>query len=385
MLLRATVLSLLIASPVFAAVSTSPPASGAPSLDLIVFAPPPREATCAGGRATPVLEAAALHPRAVPTASTIAPVIASLAPSEETVVTAKASKDDVLTFAIDADGRPTDIRKVGPGRSSDASDPSIAALASWRFASGAPASGCQVALTSQRVPLVQARRADLLELIAFERRNTPPAVREAVSKVGDCGLAPRRLPKTIAYPDLRRFNDRDLNPAWAAVTYDIDADGAPRDVRVETQSGDPALADAAAAAIAGSRFQPGKPVKACYGTFAATPRDTPAPPRPTLTSFERPGDKCDVTKAALNLPAAKNYPRAYAARKVAGWAYLRFDVAPWGQVGNVEVLASEPSAAFGEAARGLLWSAHPAAPAEGYRGCIVPVVYAIPDPEPIFD
>ena len=92
-----------------------------------------------------------------------------------------------------------------------------------------------------------------------------------------------------------------------------------------------------------------------------------------------------MTKADLNLPAAKNYPRAYAARKVGGWAYLRFDVAPWGQVGNVEVLASEPTAAFGEAARSLLWSARPSAPAQGYRGCVVPVVYAIPEPEPVFD
>jgi TonB family protein len=381
--LRVIVLSLLIGSPAYAVVPAPPPPGS--GWDVSVFDPAPREATCLGGRTAPVLEAAVLHPRAVPGGLVVAPVIDSLPPSEEVVVIGTAAKSDVLLFGIDAEGRPFDIRRVGPGRSSDAGDLSVAALASWRFAAGEPASGCQVALSSHRVPLVQARRADLLELIAFERRNTPPAIREAVSKAGDCGLAPRRLPKTMSYPDLRRFNDRDLNPAWAAVAYDIDADGAPRNVRIETHGGDPALADAAAAAIAGSRFQPGKPVTACYGTFAATPRDTPAPPRPTIASFERPGDQCDVTKAALNLPAAKNYPRAYAARKVAGWAYLRFDVAPWGQVGNVEVLASEPSAAFGEAARGLLWSAHPTAPAQGYRGCVVPVVYAIPEPEPIFD
>ncbi len=389
MLLRATALSLLIVFPAFAAVSTpiAPqfPAVGAPSMAVTVFDPPPTAVTCAGHRELKVIEAAALHPRVAPMTTPVDPIVVST----DHAPIADPAKDglETLTFSIDAEGRPIDIRRPASDRAFVDAGASIAALAGWRFKPGAAATGCQVWIPARQKPISEASRATLFEVLAFERRNAPLVIRETLSKAGDCGAAPRRVPKTIAYPDLRRFNDRDLNPAWAAVTYDIDADGVPQDVRVETQGGDPALADAAASAIASSRFQPGKPVKACYGTFAATPRDTPAPPRPIAASFERPGDKCDVTKGALNLPAVKsyNYPSAYAARKVAGWAYLRFDVAPWGQVGNVEVLASEPSAAFGDAARSLLWSAHPAAPAEGYRGCIVPIVYALPDPEPILE
>jgi len=378
-MLRVIALSLLIATP---ALAQAPPplplpayAQSSAPMDVITFDPPPREANCEKGHTVQVVEAAALHPRLGSPLPTSSPNNAPFIESDALP----------LSFAVDAQGRPFDIRRAEGGRVVAPSDAALAALASWRFASGAPAMGCKIALTPRRTPIAEANRADLFEIIAFERRNTPALVRETVSKAGDCGTAPRRSPKTLSFPDLRRFDGRDLNPAWAAVTYDLDADGTPRNVRVDAQDGDPALADVAAAAIAGSRFQSGRPVKACYGVFAATPRETPAPPRPALASFERPGDQCDVAKEALNLPPLKNYPRAYADRKVAGWAYLRFDVAPWGQIGNVQVLASEPSAAFGAAAQSLLWGARPTAPPEGYRGCLVPVIYAIPDPEPIID
>ena len=381
-MLRVIALSLLIATPALADVPP-PPLSNAAQMDVVTFEAPPSVATCAGGRAVKVIEATSPHPRLAPAAPIGDPVV--VATDRAPMPNGKTTGIETLTFSVDADGRPLDIRRASAGRGDSDAGATIAALAGWRFEADAPVSGCRVSIASHRVPLAQASRATLFEIIAFERRNAPPLVRETVSKAGDCGIGPRRQPKTIGYPDLRRFNDRDLNPAWAAVVYDIDAAGAPSNVRVEVQGGDPALADVAASAIAESRFLPGRPVQACYGTFAATPRDTPAPPRPDIASFERPGDKCDVTKEALNLPAFKNYPRPYAARKVAGWAYLRFDVAPWGQIGNVQVVASEPSAAFGDAARGMLWTAKPKVPPEGYRGCLVPVIYAIPDPEPIFD
>lgn len=373
-MLRVIALGLLIATPAFADVPP-PPLAPAARMDVITFDPPPREAACDGGRTVRIVESVSPHPR-----------LASALPASSPDGAPFGESDALpLSFSVDAEGRPFDIRRAQSGRLVAPADPSLAALASWRFAPDAPAMGCKIAFATHRTPIAQASRADLFEIIAFERRNTPSLVRETVSKAGDCGIAPRRSPKTIAFPDLRRFDGRDLSPAWAAVTYDVDAGGTPHNVRVETQGGDPALADAAAAAIAQSRFQSGRPVQACYGAFAATPRETPAPPRPDLASFKRPGDNCDVAKEALNLPPAKNYPRAYADRKVAGWAYLRFDVAPWGQIGNIQVLASEPSAAFGDAAQSMLWSARPKPPPEGYRGCLVPVVYALPDPEPILD
>lgn len=376
--LRVIALSLLIGSPAYAMVP-APPSTNA--LEVTTFGPLPTEATCVGGRQLRVIEAAPLHPRT------------GAAPADPIVVVAdgppvpKDAPDEILTFTVNAEGRALDIRRL-TSSFADA-DAVIAAFAGWRFEAGSPIAGCRVSIPTRRAPIQQAGRATLFEIIAFERRNTPSAVREAVSKAGSCGAGARRLPKTIAYPDLRRFNGRDLNPAWAGVVYDIDADGMPRNVRVDSQGGDPALADGAAAAVAASRYLPGKPVEACYGTFAAEPRETPAPSRPkTVTALpegEKAANDCPVTREQLNLPAFKNYPRAYAARKVAGWAYLRFDVAPWGQIGNIQVVDSQPSAAFGQAALSMLWTARPKPPAEGYRGCILPVIYNIPETEPIFD
>ncbi len=216
--------------------------------------------------------------------------------------------------------------------------------------------------------------------MASEGRDSPSPVREALAKAGDCYQPPRRAPDTLAYPDLRRFNDKSVSPPWAGVRYSIDAQGAVRDVKVVAQSGEAAFADAAASSIAESRFYPGTARTGCYATFSAKAKPTPAPARPDLKTFERPGDACDITREAMNTPENKTFPAAYAKRGVAGWAIVRFDVAPWGQIGNVEVLAAQPSDAFGMAARNLVQSARPSPPATGYRGCLVPILYAIPAP-----
>jgi len=205
-------------------------------------------------------------------------------------------------------------------------------------------------------------------------------VREALDKAGNCGQQPRRTPDVIAYPDLRGFNDKSASPAWAGVRYSIDANGAVRDVTIVARGGDAAFADAAASSIAESRFQPGLARTGCHAAFTARPKITPAPPRPDIKVFDRPGDACTLTREAMNAPETKIFPPAYAKTAVAGWAIIRFDVAPWGQIGNVEVVTSQPSDAFGVAARNLVSSSRPSAPATGYRGCLVPIVYAVPPP-----
>ncbi len=285
---------------------------------------------------------------------------------------------DIYTFSIDAEGAVTDLTRLSmptmwPG------DEQAAALATWRFAAGAPAKGCRLDLTPTTVALSEASPAKLFEIIALQGRQAPPAVSEALSKRGDCHKQPVRRPQIVVYPDLRAFDNTSIAPAWAGIQYGIDANGAVRDVTIVARHGEAAFADTAAASVAESRFLSGSPRTACYAVFSASARATPARPRPELKAYKRPGDTCEVTREALNIPEAKMYPPAYAARKVPGWAILRFDVAPWGAVGNIEVLASQPSDAFGAAARNLVANARPNPPASGYRGCLVPVIYAIPD------
>jgi TonB family protein len=275
--------------------------------------------------------------------------------------------------------------KRGPGFAPWSGDPQAAAVAAWRFAPGAPAKGCKLDLAPVQTALADTAPAKLFELLAFEGPNSPPAVHQALAKVGDCGQTPRRAPDTLAFPDLRPFNDKSLAPSWAGIRYSIDADGGVRDVRIVARDGDAAFADTAASSIAESRFRPGPPKTGCYVAFSARSKATPAPARPDTEGFDRPGDDCKITQQAMRLPENKTFPPAYAQRGVAGWAIIRFDVAPWGQIGNVEILASQPSEAFGLAARDLVQSARPSAPATGYRGCLVPVLYAIPARTDDFD
>lgn len=369
--MRGLLLALAVAWPVTATAAVPPP-PGNPNatVRLVSFAQPPASIACADG-AVHLVEGAAPPPKAWQ--AWIPPVGSSSAGSYKPP---EPPTSQAYTFSVDAGGRVMDLKSAG-GQTFWSADEQAAVIASWRFAVGAPASGCRIDLAPTYVPIAQASPARLFEILATEGRNTAQPVHKALAANGDCNT-PRRRPQTIVYPDLRAFDDKHVDPSWAGVRYDIDAAGAVHNVRVAAQHGEPAFADAAASAIAEAKFFPGPPRTACYASFKAMPRATEATPAPKAASFERPDDACKVTREALNIPEAKLYPPAYGKRRVAGWAIVRFDVAPWGQVGAVEVLAAQPSAAFGDAARGLVQSARPTPPASGYRGCIVPIVYAIP-------
>jgi TonB family protein len=360
------------------ALATVPPVPVKGQMTVASFAPPPASVSC-GGREHAVLESAPFHPKAW---QQWTPPVSAIGVAQPAYAPPRPSQS--FTFSIDAKGAVTDIKR-GPGFTPWSADDQAATLASWRFAPGAPAEGCKLDLAPAQTALTDTAPAKLFEILAFERRAAPQAVRDTLGLVGDCNRSPRRAPDLIAYPDLRTFNDKSISPAWAGVRYDIGASGAVRDVQIVASNGDTAFSDAAASSLAESRFQPGPTRTGCYAAFAAKSKATPAPARPDIKAFERPGDACEITREAMNVPENRTFPPAYAARGVAGWAIVRFDVAPWGQIGNVEVVASQPSDAFGMAARNLVQSARPSAPATGYRGCLVPIVYAIPAPIDDFD
>lgn len=369
---RSLLLALAMLSPMSAAAAVLPP-PGNPNapVRLVSFAAPPADIVCATGRVR-LVEGVTPTPKSWQ--SWIPPVGSSSAASYKPPEP-PTSQD--YTFSVDADGRVTDLKSAG-GTTFWVAEDQAATIVTWRFAPGAPASGCKIDLAPTHVPLAQAAPAQLFALLAAEGRNTPLPVRKALTAEGGCGPGSGRRPQTVVYPDLRAFDDKSIDPAWAGVRYDITANGDVRNVRIAAQHGEAAFADAAASAVAEARFFPGPARTGCFAAFRATPKATEAPARPKGETFERPQDSCKVTREQLNIPENKFYPPAYSKRRVSGWAIVRFDVAPWGQVGAVEVLAAQPSAAFGDAARGLVQSARPSPPASGYRGCIVPLVYAIP-------
>lgn len=71
------------------------------------------------------------------------------------------------------------------------------------------------------------------------------------------------------------------------------------------------------------------------------------------------------------------YPDAYRRQGVEGWGIVAYDVAPWGQTGNLRVVASEPSAAFGAAAMETVRAATKEASPQGYSNCVTRVRFVL--------
>lgn len=370
-LILALVQSLL--APV-AANATLPPISvtNKPDARVFSFAPPPVSITCGSG-AVRLVEGSAMPPMLqamwTPPVSSFGPNAWSPPPPPTR---------EVYVFSVTPEGRVIDLKYSRTANIPWSVDEHTAIVASWRFAPGAGAKDCQVDTAPTYAPVAETSPARLFELLADNPRNSNIAFRQALAAGGDCYRDPRRRPQMVVYPDLRPFDDKTVDPPWAGVRYDIDASGAVRNVRVAAQYGQAAFADAAASAMAEAHFFPGSPRTGCYAAFKAAPKATEPPKAPDAASFERPGDDCRITREALKLPDAKMFPGGFSKRRVAGWAIVRFDVAPWGQLGMMKVLAAQPTDMFGEAATMLLMSAHPDPPPTGYRGCVVPIIYAIP-------
>ncbi|PIB96084.1 energy transducer TonB [Caulobacter sp. X] len=350
------------------AATLPPPEDPGATTRVVSFAPPPATVTCVGGTAR-LVEGAPLPPKTWRVWSPPPVPLLDYAPP-------KPPTSQVFTFSVNAEGRVTDLK--GGAASYWGTEDQTAIIASWRFAPGAPRSGCSVDAAPTYVPLAEASPAKLFEIAAVEGRNAAPVVYQALNATGDCYKGVRRRPATWVYPDLRPFDDKSVDPAWAALTFDIDEKGAVRNVKTAVQHGDPALAKATAEATAKSRFLPGPARTGCRTFVKARPAISAPPARPENGAFDRPEDACDITREQMNLPSPMSYPPAFSSRRVGGWAIVRFDVAPWGQIGAVEVLASQPTPAFGNAAHMLVNSARPKPRPTGYHGCIVPIIYQIP-------
>ncbi len=344
------------------------PEDPAATTRVVSFAAPPATVTCAGGTAR-LVEGAPLPPKTWRVWSPPpVPLLDYVPPKPPT--------SQVFTFSVNAEGRVTDLK--GGAASYWGTEDQTAIIASWRFAPGAPLSGCSVDAAPTYVPLAEASPAKLFEIAAVEGRNAAPVIYQTLNATGDCYKGVRRRPATWVYPDLRPFDDKSVDPPWAALTFDIDEKGAVRNVKTAVQHGDPTLTKATAEATAKSRFQPGPARTGCRTFVKARPAISAPPARPENAAFERPEDACDITREQMNLPSPMSYPQAFSNRRVGGWAIVRFDVAPWGQIGAIEVLASQPTPAFGQAAHMLVNSARPKPRPAGYHGCIVPIIYQIP-------
>lgn len=282
-----------------------------------------------------------------------------------------------LSFDIAADGRAFNIRPAGTQRLRFDTRDIMPSLRASRFAAGVVQRGCRITYTPSLQPL------DKADLPMLARVGSSPGQRLDAAgwqqmAPGNCRERPRVAPLLRAYPDRRKLAMVEGQRSWSVVRYDINPEGQPVNLATVISSGD-AVLDAEVRSAASKGRYAGGPRTGCGLMWRTSPATVAAPPIPE--GSDREGNKaCEIDDRWAREPVL-TYPEPYRQRAIEGWAVVRYDVAPWGELGEIKVLATEPSSDFGEAAVNVMRRARFKPQANGLTGCIDRVRFVIRDGE----
>lgn len=278
-----------------------------------------------------------------------------------------------LRFEIAADGRPMSIARDGPPFVMGADD-LLPAFSASRFPAGAR-TGCTVTYRPERVPLGEAPVADLVSYTISPRSGRlPRSGWDRIRQPGTCTDLPRPAALLRAMPDFPKIAGTPGVQDWSLVAYDTDTAGKPVKVRVAESTGNRALDAAAVKAMRASRFSQGARTGCIYPYWRAA-ESLPAPPIPD--NVAAPAATCPEGRD-WQTPPTLTFPEPYGRRRIEGWAVVRYDVAPWGEIGNVSVVAAQPTADFGRQAERVVRSARFRPSAAGRSGCTDRVLFKMP-------
>jgi len=279
--------------------------------------------------------------------------------------------DVTVSFDLDSAGRAFNIRNNTAGRVRMQTGDIMPSLRASRFAVSAALSDCTITYVPVIESLTEAPLETLARLGVAQRARIDKAMWDRMSP-GDCRNRPRAAPLMRAFPDWRKLQRREGTREWSYVTYDLDGGGVPVNVATLISSGDEALDAETRTVAAAGRFAAG-PRNGCVQVWWSGPAAIPAPPIP---SDAEGNPACDIADRWEKAPRLI-YPRAYSQRAIEGWAILRFDVAPWGEIGEIEVLDAQPSSDFGDAAVNVLRAARFKPLESGLSGCVDRVIFRI--------
>ncbi|MHA6721102.1 energy transducer TonB [Sphingomonas sp. RS6] len=291
-----------------------------------------------------------------------------------------------LRFRIDASGRPLDIERSdatsgGPVRSLYYLGNGIApAFASSRFAPQARGN-CTIRFEARRFAAAEAPLPLVMRYFVAPHARHPgeqalfrrmhPADTNCIG-AGSPKLRMRALPA---------FEDIAIAPggwAYAMTAFDIDAKGRPVNVRIIGSDGNAALDRASVEAVRQSRYAPEARHGCTYPYYRTSEATIAAPVVPDKAAFKPADAQCPDEDTDWKMMPKLAFPAGFAERRIEGWAVIGYDVAPWGETGNVRVLATEPAADFGQRAREIVNAATQAASTSGRTGCIDIVRFVMP-------
>lgn len=281
-----------------------------------------------------------------------------------------------LDFAIDATGRPLSIVERGSEIRPFTHDVGPA-LAASRFAAGAPRLQCSVSYVPHAEPLGSVPIDDLISYsINPISGRLPRQGWDRIRMTGTCADNPRPRPLVRAYPDYREVPATPGVRDWSLISYDTNGKGQPVNLRVALGTGNPALDKASLKAMRGSRFTEGARTD-CLHPFWRAPATLAAPETPDPQSF-RAADATCMAKTEWTTRPTLRFPEPWRRRSIEGWAIVRYDLAPWGEVGNVKILASQPAGDFGRYAVPIINSARAAPSSQGATGCVDVIRFSMP-------
>ncbi|KTF70598.1 TonB family protein [Sphingomonas sp. HT-1] len=372
MILRLLPLSLLAFSGAVQEWNAPPPPiaaphAAAPSLSLVELAP--GEARCEGGpvafaRYEPPLPVAAFGTGA----NQLQPV--------------------TISFRIDAQGRPLGIARMNP--SPDALSPSrlfysdddlVPAFATARFAPG-ERRNCTVRFEARKWSIADAPPPVVARYLVapHPRQGGQQALFRRIHPADtDCMGAGSPKLRLRAYP---AFEDIAIAPgawAYAMTAFDINAKGRPVNVRIVASDGNAALDRASIKAVRQTRYAHEARHGCTYPYYRRSEATIAAPPPPEKSSMQPADARCPEADTKWTSMPRLQFPAGFVQRRIEGWAIIAYDVAPWGEIGNVRVLRAEPADAFGYQARDIVRNARQGSSPTGRSGCVDLVRFVMPN------
>lgn len=270
-----------------------------------------------------------------------------------------------IDFAIDSTGRTHAIKAYGGQFTQDLGP----ALAATRFAPASASHKCNVRYVPRRVSIQQAPLGLLINAaVQRDGDRLPKDGWERVNGSGSCWTSPRPQALLRAYPEYGKIIATPGQQDWILVGYDLDRAGRPVAIATIASTGNRALDAASLSAARGSRFAAG-PRTGCAFPYRRAAATLAAPPIPESQQFKPTSATCPDKVSWRRAPALV-YPEAYRSRAIEGWAIISFDLAPWGGVGNIQVLQSEPAELFGQQAKLAFQPASAEPSPTGATGCI---------------
>jgi TonB family protein len=283
-----------------------------------------------------------------------------------------------LAFSIDNRGRAIDIEETSADQPIQGyMDDAAPSLAAWQFTPGPARTRCTISYSVHTLTAAEAPRSDVYYAFATRRGNLPalrPFYERDIAAGSDC-YGPFPNFRLQAFPPYDELDRQPGSISWNMIGFDIDAKGRTRNVRLLGSDHDAALDDSSMDAVRASRFAPGAH-HGCALPFRLFPGTTlkPPPAAPTL-DYRAPDAQCEeLPEKWASMPPLK-FPEPFRRRSIEGWAIVRFDVAPWGETGNVEVVNAQPAAAFGEAAERIVRRAKKPPSPRGFSGCVDKVYF----------